>query len=122
MDISFLLGKFEYILKSDTMQIQVNTDNHIEGSDRMENYFSEVLHTALKRFEDKITALEVHIGDENADKTKGGDKRCVIEARVNGMNPLAVTNHADTVEHAIKGAADKMKHLLEHTFDKIRSH
>ncbi|MCW4468606.1 HPF/RaiA family ribosome-associated protein [Flavobacterium sp. MFBS3-15] len=104
------------------MQININTDNHIDGSDRLENYFSEVLHNTLKRFEDKITGLEVHIGDENGDKTTGGDKRCLIEARVNGLNPLAVTNHADTVELAIKGAADKMKHLLEHTFDKMRTH
>ncbi len=104
------------------MQININTDNHIDGSDRLENYFSEVLNNTLKRFEDKITGLEVHIGDENADKTKGGDKRCLIEARVNGMNPLAVTNHADTVELAVKGAADKMKHLLDHTFDKMRTH
>ncbi|AWH84092.1 hypothetical protein HYN59_02740 [Flavobacterium album] len=104
------------------MQININTDNHIEGAGRIENYFSEVLHNALKRFEDKITSLEVYLGDENADKTKGADKRCTIEARVNGMNPLAVTNHAESVEFAIKGAADKMKHLLEHTFDKIRTH
>lgn len=104
------------------MQITINTDNHIEAGNRHENYFSEVLQNALKRFEDKITALEVHVNDENADRTKGGDKRCVIEARVNGMNPLAVTNHAESVELAIKGAADKMKHLLEHTFDKMRTH
>lgn len=104
------------------MQVHINTDKNIEGSDRMEAYFSEVLQNTLKRFEDKITSLEVHIGDENGDKTKGGDKRCMIEARVTGLNPQAVTNHADTVELAVKGAADKMKHLLEHTFDKMRSH
>jgi len=105
------------------MQIQIRTDNHIEGSDRMENYFSEVISTSLKRFEDKVTSLEVHISDENSGE-KGGldDKRCVIEARVNGLPPQAVTNHASTVELAIKGAADKMKKLLEHTFDKIRTH
>ena len=105
------------------MQITINTDNHIEGSDRMENYFSEVLHTTLKRFEDKITGLEVHITDENGAE-KGGvdDKRCLIEARVHGMNPQAVTHHAPSVELAIKGAADKMKKVLDHTFDKIKTH
>jgi len=105
------------------MQIQISTDNHIEGSDRMENYFSEVLHTALKRYEDKITGLEVHITEEkNSEKGTLADKRCLIEARVNGLAPQAVTHHAPTTELAIKGAADKMKHLLEHTFDKIRTH
>lgn len=105
------------------MQITISTDNHIEGSDRMENYFSEVLNTTLKRFEDKITSLEVHVTDENgSDKTGPADKRCLIEARVNGLAPQAVTNHAPSTELAIKGAADKMKKLLEHTFDKIRTH
>lgn len=104
------------------MQIQVNTDNHIEGSDRMENYFSEVLHATLKRFEDKITGLEVHLTDENSDKGGVDDKRCLIEARINGLAPQAVTHHANTVELAVKGAADKMKKLLDHTFDKMRTH
>jgi ribosomal subunit interface protein len=105
------------------MQIQIRTDNHIEGSDRMENYFSEAISTSLKRFEDKVTSLEVHISDENSGE-KGGldDKRCVIEARINGLPSQAVTNHASSVELAIKGATDKMKKLLEHTFDKIRTH
>lgn len=105
------------------MQIQIRTDNHIEGSDRMENYFSEVLTTTLKRFEDKITSLEVHISDEKGTEKSGlDDKKCVIEARVNGLPPQAVTNHAPSVELAIKGAADKIKKVLEHTFDKIKSH
>jgi len=104
------------------MQININTDNHVDAGERHENYFSEVLHNTLKRFEDKITSLEVHIGDENGDKFGTDDKRCTIEARANGLNPLAVTNHADSVELAIKGAATKMKHLLEHTFDKMRTH
>lgn len=105
------------------MQIRISTDNHIEGSDRMENYFGEVLQTTLQRFDDKITGLEVHLtGEKSAESNGIDDKRCVIEARVNGLAPQAVTHHADTVEHAIKGAADKMKKLLEHTFDKMRTH
>jgi ribosomal subunit interface protein len=105
------------------MQIQIRTDNHIEGSERLENYFSEVLHTTLKRFEDKITGLEVHITDENsAGRSGNADIRCLIEARVKGHDPLSATNHADTVEKSIAGAIDKIKKVLEHTFDKMRTH
>jgi len=105
------------------MQITINTDNHIEGNDRRENYFSEVLNEKLKRFEDKITGLEIHLTDENSsEKTAVADIRCLMEARINGLAPQAVTNHAESVELAIKGAADKMKKLLEHTFDKMRTH
>ncbi|MXN92114.1 HPF/RaiA family ribosome-associated protein [Flavobacterium sp. Sd200] len=105
------------------MNVTINTDNHITGSDRMENYFSEVLHNSLKRFEDKITSIEIHLTDENgSEKSSPDDKKCVIEARVNGMPPQVVSNHAPSVELAIKGAADKMKKLLDHAFDKVRTH
>jgi ribosome-associated translation inhibitor RaiA len=105
------------------MQININTDNHIEGSDRRESYYTEVLKDKLKRFDDHVTTLEIHLTDENAkDRTGAADIKCVIEARVNNVKPLAVTCHADTVEKAIAQATEKMKHLLEHTFDKIKTH
>jgi hypothetical protein len=104
------------------MLIQFNTDNHIEGRERMENYFTTVLETQLKRFEDHITRLEVHLGDENSDKFGTDDKRCAIEARITGKQPVAVVNHSDTIEKAVSGAVDKMKKVLDTTFGKMRTH
>lgn len=104
------------------MQIQFNIDNSIEGHERTENYFAPILKDALKRYEDKITRLEVHLADENGEKSTPDDKRCLIEARVANLKPIAVTNHADTVEKAIKGATDKLKNALEHSFGKLQSH
>lgn len=104
------------------MQIQFNIDNSIEGHERTENYFAPILQDALKRYEDKITRLEVHLADENGDKNTPDDKRCLLEARVANLKPIAVTNHADTVEKAIKGATDKLRHALEHSFGKLQSH
>lgn len=105
------------------MQIRINTDNHIEGSVRMENYFDTIIAEKIKRFEDRITNLEVHLADENSGEKKGADdKRCTIEAHITGIKPLAVTNHADTVEKSILGAVNKLKSLLDHTFDKMQSH
>ena len=80
------------------MTIQINTDNHIEGHDRMEEYFKGILEEQLKRFDDKITRLEVHLGDENSDKFGTDDKRCLIEVRLAGKQPIAVTNHSDSTE------------------------
>lgn len=104
------------------MQVQIYTQSHIDGHERMEAFFKESIATTLKRFEDKVTRLEVHISDENNHKTADNDKRCVIEARVAGMAPIAVTNHSDTTEKAILGAIDKIKKSLEHAFDKLRTH
>lgn len=104
------------------MQIQFNIDNSIEGHERTENYFAPILQDALKRYEDKITRLEVHLADENGEKSTPDDKRCLLEARVANLKPIAVTNHADTVEKAIKGATDKLKNALEHSFGKLQNH
>lgn len=104
------------------MLIQFNTDNHIEGRERMEIYWTSVLETSLQRFEDHITRLEIHLGDENSDKFGTDDKRCTIEARLAGKQPIAVVNHSDTIEKAVSGATDKLKKVLETTFGKMRTY
>jgi len=104
------------------MQIQLNTDNNIEGRERMETYFTSIIEGKLNRFEDKITSLEIYLADENSDKFATDDKRCTIEARLAGLPPVAVVNHSDTIEKAISGAIDKIKKVLETTFDKLRTH
>jgi len=104
------------------MQIQFNTDKTIEGHERMQVHFSEEISESFKRFEDKITRVEVHVGDENNEIDAVADKRCLIEVRLAGKNPIAVTNNADTIEKAISGATDKMKKLLNTTFEKLRTY
>ena len=88
----------------------------------MKSYIAEELATTLARFEDKVTRLEVHLGDENSEKSGVNDKRCLIEARPINMQPVAVTNHADSTEKAFHGAFDKIKKVLETTFEKKRTY
>ena len=104
------------------MIVQINTDNNVEGNARLKAYIAEEVGTALSRFEDKITRLEVHLGDENSDKSGVNDKRCLIEARPNNMQPVAVTNHADTTEKAFQGALDKIKKVLDTAFEKQKAY
>ncbi|MCL6462129.1 Sigma 54 modulation protein / S30EA ribosomal protein [Flavobacterium micromati] len=104
------------------MTVQINTDSNVEGSARSKAYFSDELEKALIRFEEKITRLEVHFGDENSDKSGMNDKRCLIEARIINMQPVAVTNHAETTEKAFHGALDKIKKVLETTFEKKKTY
>jgi ribosome-associated translation inhibitor RaiA len=104
------------------MTVQINTDNNVEGHARLKAYISEELETALARFEDKLTRLEVHLADENSDKFGVDDKRCLIEARPVNMQPVAVTNYADTTEKAFHGALDKIKKVLETAFEKQKTY
>lgn len=104
------------------MQIQFSIDCADNGHERIENYFTGVITETLKRYDDKITGINVHLDDENGSKTGPDDKRCTMEAHAQGLKPIAVTNHADTVEKAIKGATDKLKHALEHSYGKLEKH
>ncbi|MEO5603491.1 MAG: HPF/RaiA family ribosome-associated protein [Cyclobacteriaceae bacterium] len=104
------------------MNIQINTDNNIEGSARMSAYFTETLEQAFSRFDDQITRLEVHLSDENGNKGGVDDKRCLLEARLKGLKPVVVTHHAETIDSAISGAAEKLKKTLDSTIGKLRNH
>lgn len=104
------------------MQINVHTDKNIEGPDALARHIESEIAEALSRFDGHITRVEVHLGDENAQKTGGADKRCMLEARPAGQQPVAVTHHAATVEEAWSGATQKLKSLLDTRFGKLESH
>lgn len=99
------------------MQIQVNTDDNVEGR-ALAAWVEGVVQEDLAVFDDWLTRVEVHIGDENATKGGAADKRCMMEGRVRGRQPLAVTEHAATVEQAVRGAASKLARALRSMVDK----
>ena len=104
------------------MIIQFNTDNNITGSERLNDYYTSTLTESLSRFSNQITRLEVHLTDENSSKEGQNDKRCMLEARLEGMQPIAVTNNANDIEHAVKGAVDKLKSSLDTVIGRMRNH
>lgn len=114
--------KFMETLKHIIMQIQINTDKNVEGSERLVNYYTTELEKELARFEDKITRIEVHFGDENSGKFGLNDKRCLIEIRLEKKQPIAVTDYSDTLEKSFYVALEKTKKVLNSTFEKMREY
>lgn len=103
------------------MQIQVHSDNHIEGSARLVEWVSASVASKLERFDDELTRIVVHLHDDNGAKAGAHDKRCQIEARPKGLQPLSVTHKAESLEQAIDGSIEKLHHALEHQFGKLRN-
>lgn len=95
------------------MQIQVHTDHNLHGGESLNERVETLLRDAVGRFADQITRIEAHLGDENAKKGGGNDMRCMLEARLAGLPPVAVTEHAATLEQAINGAIGKLKRALD---------
>jgi ribosome-associated translation inhibitor RaiA len=102
------------------MHIEVNTDNNIEGSARMTAYFTETLEEALRRFEEQISRVQVHLSDENGQKQGSDDKRCLLEARLKGLKPVVVSHQAENIDIAVSGAIDKLIKSLDNTIGKLR--
>jgi ribosome-associated translation inhibitor RaiA len=102
------------------MQIQVNTDHNIEGHETLIANVRSAVERALDRFSDRITRVEVHLSDQNGDKGGPNDKRCTMEARLEGRQPMAVTHDAATLDQAIDGATDEILRFLESTLERLQ--
>jgi ribosome-associated translation inhibitor RaiA len=102
------------------MLIQVHTDNHIQGSEKLTNYVQSVIQDSLARFAERVTRVEVHLHDNNSHaKSSDNDKHCGIEVRISGLEPMNVSHQAGDIDHAIDGATEKMVTLLDRHLGKL---
>ena len=73
------------------MKILLNTHYNISGSEEMRETLKAVIKDAFNRFSEHITRLKFR-GKSSYQYSKN-DRRSVLEARLKGMQPLAVTSH-----------------------------
>jgi len=104
------------------MQIQVNTDKTIANHAGLDDHVQTVVTNALHRFGEQITRVEVHLSDNLGQKSADGDNRCLMEARLTGLQPIAVSDHAATLHQAIGGATDKLKRAIDTAVGKLNAH
>ncbi|MNY13229.1 hypothetical protein D3C86_1463550 [compost metagenome] len=104
------------------MTIQLNTDKNLTIHQEYEEKIHGQLNEGLSRYSDLITRLEVHLSDENGSKDGLDDKRCLLEARIAGKEPIAVTNLGNTYDLALNGALTKLKSTLEKVAGKLKTH
>ncbi len=104
------------------MQIQFNTDKNVILSEEQIATSTSLISEELSKFSPQITRLEIHLSDEDGNKDGFNDNRCMVEARLAGMNPIAVTDHANTHEQAISGAIDKLKTSLEKITGRLKDY
>jgi hypothetical protein len=102
------------------MQVQLNTDDNIQGRDSLAAWVESGLKDKLSRFREQITRIEVHLSDTNAGRAGDNDKRCKLEARLAGRPPLAVSHDAGTVADALRGSVDKLTRSLDSALGRAR--
>ena len=104
------------------MTIQINTDNNLSVHEAFGNKLDDLLSEELSRFSEHITRLEVHLSDENGSKDGINDERCLLEARPEGRQPIAVAERANDYELAVSGAIKKLKTSLDKIVGKLKHH
>jgi ribosome-associated translation inhibitor RaiA len=102
------------------MQIQINTDKNVQGTESLADWAERSLRERLDRFGEDITRIEVHLSDASAARVGVLDKRCLLEARLAGRQPMAVSHEAATVADALFGATDKLTRALETALGRSR--
>jgi ribosome-associated translation inhibitor RaiA len=104
------------------MNIQFNTDNNITGSENLNEKIRTIITNDLSRYSEQITRIEVHLSDDNSHKEGETDKRCMIEARLEGIQPIAVTGHGDNIELSVKTALSKLKGAIDSVLGRLSNH
>jgi len=102
------------------MHVQINP-GEVDLSDAIYDHANKAVDHGLGRFSEQITRVEVHLHDDNGRVKSGIDKRCVMEARLAGMDPFAVENTAESLYDAIDGAAGKLQRVIEHRLGKLEA-
>ncbi|HYD20924.1 MAG TPA: HPF/RaiA family ribosome-associated protein [Flavipsychrobacter sp.] len=104
------------------MIIQLNTDNNVHFGEKSREEYTSFISQELDRYSEHITRVEVYLGDENGRKEGQNDKRCLMEARYEGMAPIVATSHANTYELAIEAALSTLKSNLAKVRERLSSH
>lgn len=100
------------------MLIQINGNGLSEEAGGIAAIEEEV-RRRLSRFESRLTRVEVHFEDVNAERGGDCDKRCLMELRPQGSAPIAVSDCSGRVGPSIAGAAAKAVAALDSHFGKV---
>jgi hypothetical protein len=102
-----------------TLFIQIHADNQVPSDNDRDTRLEEQIRQRLARFEGRITDVEVHVSDVNGPRGGNADLRATVEARVNGIPPVAAIDEGNTVDRAVIGAAKKVVRALDHQLGKL---
>lgn len=104
------------------MKIQINAGKNLSVHEEYSNELEALLTKELSRYSEHITRLEVHLSDEDGNKESQDDKKCLLEARLEGRQPIAVSTFANTYDRAVDDAIDKLKALLDTITGKLKNY
>lgn len=105
------------------MQIQINTDNHIDGHEALQSRVEGMIEQYLGHHFDGLTRIEAYLSDANTIAKSGEkDKQCALEARPRGSDPIGASHQDEGMEGAIRGACQKLRKQLDELAERRRGY
>jgi len=102
------------------MHVEINYRD-LAKSDQLNQHINESIEQHLHKYDDRLTRIEVHIGDTNGHKPGENDKRCMMEARPAGLSPVVAEAFSGDIYSAVRDAATRLDRVLERRFAKHAS-
>lgn len=103
------------------MQIEIHHSG-MQRSDALVEHINDRIEHALRHHGERMTHVEVHLHDDNAGKGGPNDKRCVIEVRPAGFDPIMVDATGEELTLTVSDAANKLTHAVQHFVDRHATH
>lgn len=101
------------------MLIQVKTDHTITMHARLDEHVRSVVESAVGRFGDHVSRVEVHLSNAVKEKGVDGGNNCMMEARVTGYEPVVVHDHGIDLNQSISNAAAKLRRALDSALGRL---
>ncbi|MFY2789638.1 HPF/RaiA family ribosome-associated protein [Rhodococcus sp. KRD162] len=101
------------------MDIHIRTDNNLDLTGQLRERVEGDVVSALDRFSEHLTRIDVSFRNESAGRETSDDIRCMIEARPAGQEPVTVTASTARIPTAFAEALDKLETLLTHKFGRL---
>jgi hypothetical protein len=105
-------AKREAILSSIKMQVRVDVDDHIDGSEELMVRVEGVVEGSLDRFQGRIARVDVHLGQLGRSGISHHHLCCRMEAYAGALTPIVVSHESITLTEAIHAAAVKLNRAV----------
>jgi len=100
------------ILSPTKMQIRVDVDDHIDGSEELMVRVEGVVEGSLDGYQEKVTRVDVHLSRRIPHRHGEHDMCCRMEAHAGGRHPISVSHEAITLTEAIHAASAKLERAV----------
>jgi hypothetical protein len=98
------------------VQILIHADHLVDDYDAFSARSTSYILAALRPHSGQISRVEVHLADEHGPNHGPDNKRCTMEARIEGRGPAVATHHAPSVDVALHGAAVALAKVIDGVF------